>query len=135
MSRILKNQARDWFMTRVAVRDTGCWEWTGTINDNGYGVLKIDGRQWRAHRASYAIHNGEVPDDLFICHHCDNRKCVRPDHLYAGTPLQNMQDKVSRGRHHALLRTHCPRGHEYTEENTYRWRTHRNCRACRSGVK
>lgn len=71
-----------------------CWFWRGQVNRGGYGVHgKI-----LAHRASWLITRGEIPERLKILHHCDNRRCVNPNHLYAGTMMQNMRDMVDRGR-------------------------------------
>lgn len=79
----------------------GCWEWTAARSADGYGVIGAGGRGGpllRAHRVSYEIHNGPVPIGMYVCHHCDNPPCVRPDHLYAGTNQQNQLDAVKRGR-------------------------------------
>lgn len=73
-----------------------CWNWIGAINPSGHAVLKIEGKNRGAHRISYAIHNGEIPENLCILHKCHNAKCVNPEHLYAGTPQQNSQDEIDR---------------------------------------
>ena len=75
-----------------------CWLWTAAVTANGYGELMIDGRMWTAHRLSWTIANGPIPDGLYVLHHCDVRHCVRPDHLYIGTAAQNSKDAVERGR-------------------------------------
>lgn len=77
-----------------------CWEWQGHICKTGYGTLSAKFKQGpiKAHRISYAIHNGNIPEWLFVLHHCDNPKCVNPDRLYAGDEADNMRDAVSRGR-------------------------------------
>lgn len=80
----------------------GCWEWQSTISVYGYGVISDKvGTRWvqhKAHRLSYEIHKGPIPEGLQICHTCDNRKCVNPDHLYAGTVQDNGRDKRVRNR-------------------------------------
>jgi len=76
----------------------GCWEWTGG-KIYGYGSWRLDGRSWRAHRYAWERANGRaVPDGLVVMHKCDNRACVRPDHLEVGTQLDNRRDAVQKGR-------------------------------------
>lgn len=77
----------------------GCWLWTGAIDGAGYGAIKDKGRQFAAHRAAFAAFVGSIPDGAFVCHRCDVKACVNPDHLFLGTALDNMRDKVAKGRH------------------------------------
>lgn len=76
----------------------GCWIWTRGRTGAGYGELMISGRMWTAHRLSWTLEHGPIPDGLHVLHHCDNPPCVRPGHLYLGTPADNSRDKVARGR-------------------------------------
>lgn len=87
------------FVQKIKYQTTGCWEWTAALSDNGYGKLGLnDGSNYYAHRVAYELFFGEVPEDKIVCHHCDNRKCVRPDHLFLGTQQDNMDDMIEKGR-------------------------------------
>jgi len=97
-----KRSASEKFWQFLEPGDSGsCWLWRGRINDGGYGVLSHseDGKtQLFAHRLSYIIHFGEIPDGLWVLHKCDNPPCCNPNHLYAGTAQDNMDDVVERSR-------------------------------------
>lgn len=79
-------------------RGEGCWEWTAALDNGGYGLFNTQGRPAKAHRVSWVLANGPLAAGLLVLHRCDNRKCVRPDHLYLGTQRQNVADMDSRGR-------------------------------------
>jgi hypothetical protein len=84
------------FWSRVDRTDE-CWNWTRGKDPDGYGVIQFRGRQWRAHRVAYILTYGSA-GELFVLHRCDNRGCVRPDHLFLGTNDDNMADMVAKGR-------------------------------------
>ena len=107
-----------------------CWEWQASLFWTGYGQATHFCKEVLAHRVSYAFANGEIPDGLFVLHSCDNRKCVNPAHLSLGSHVDNMRDMFNKSRSGNQKKTHCPRGHEYTLENTYMNGSGRSCRQC-----
>jgi hypothetical protein len=112
-----------------------CTLWSGAIGKrNGYGMVKWKGRVQTAHRAVYEfVHNVTLPKGVDVCHTCDVRHCVNPDHLFIGTRSDNMRDCVAKGRlnNHNTRKTHCPQGHEYSGENVYMHNGRRHCWACK----
>lgn len=87
------------FADRMAVNEeTGCHEWQRYVGGNGYGTVKHKRKQWPAHRFMWAYKNGPIPDGMVVCHKCDNRRCINPDHLFLGTTQDNVDDKMRKGR-------------------------------------
>ena len=77
---------------------SGCWIWTGNCTSGGYGIFWSGKKHVTAHRASYRLHVGEIPEGMFVCHKCDVPSCVNPEHLFIGTRQDNVNDASSKGR-------------------------------------
>ena len=107
------------FLMKATVTSCGCWIWTGWINRYGYGYFKVNGRNVKPHRWVM-----DASKRMEVHHLCGVRACVNPSHLKVLTPQQHRQL-------HVEARTHCKRGHEYTEENTY-WYPRGGGRICRT---
>lgn len=115
--------------------NSGCWLWYKATSMSGYGSMRVGKLMVRAHRLSYQIHHGTILKDLMILHKCNTKLCVNPDHLKAGTHLDNMLDLIKWGKKKNRLKTHCKNGHEYSEDNTYIKKIGRSygrfCRECK----
>jgi hypothetical protein len=93
-------QLTNFFEKYVEIDYKGCWIWLGSNNGKGYGHLTNPSRRIHvmSHRLSWMFFRGQIPDELKVLHKCDNRLCVRPNHLFLGTQLDNMKDCISKGR-------------------------------------
>jgi HNH endonuclease len=144
---LFKKPAEHRFFNKILFND--CWEWTGSLNgEKGYGMFYDGSKRIYAHRFSYLIHYGEIPEKLIILHSCDNSKCVNPDHLSVGTHKENSHQASSRGRLKKVLtkrgyvshlkgkiKLNCKKGHDIsTPESVYvnhnRPSAGRICRIC-----
>ena len=87
------------FESKIApLTESGCHIWMGAVNGNGYGQLKDGGKFWQAHRYSWFINNGEIPEGMCVLHKCDIPLCVNPQHLFIGTQIENIRDRTRKGR-------------------------------------
>lgn len=77
---------------------TGCHEWTRHVNAGGYGTASYKNKHWAAHRLAWTFLRGPIPAGMIVCHRCDNRRCINPDHLFLGTTQDNVDDKMQKGR-------------------------------------
>lgn len=117
------------FMSNTYVDENDCWLWVGKLNATGYAAFSVNGRPTMVYRWSYEAFRGPIPVGLYIDHLCRVPRCANPTHLEPVTQQENLR----RAYNSRALRTVCPRGHEYTPENTYT--SAKGCRSCRSCYK
>lgn len=145
----MKDQALyDRLVARIAKDEAaGCWLWQGSVwsdrpspgNRYGYTFARVRPGKWRTigtHKAMWWALHGIPEKGMCVCHRCDTPTCINPDHLWLGTHKENMADCRAKGRYHYANLTHCKRGHEFNEQNTYYMKTPgpyfglRSCKAC-----
>lgn len=129
MTEVMPFENRLWH--RITFSDD-CWTWNGALT-KGYGHIYVDKKNKMVHRVVYELLTGPIPDQMQIDHLCRNRRCCNPRHLEAVDSRTNSLRGVGPTAINAT-KTHCPQGHEYTEENTYRSVKGRECRMCRRTV-
>lgn len=129
MAVILSHEDALRFIFSFVVTERGCWEWIAGKATGGYGCIKLGRKQYVAHRLMYEAMRG--PIKYTIDHLCRNRACVNPQHMEDVTNKVNILRGESIPAKNAR-KTHCKRGHEFTEANTYRERKGRQCRTCRA---
>ena len=123
------------------IEENGCWMYQGFLHKppRNYGDMSYRSKNWRTHRLSYFLAKGPIPKGMVVMHTCDHPPCCNPDHLKLGTHLENMADCRAKGRYYYANLTHCKRGHEFNDENTFYITTPgeqfglRQCKACRRG--
>lgn len=116
---------------RVKVTDAGCWVWQGAVQTQGYGLRSYRGKYWRTHRLAYYLWKGDIPKGMDVCHTCDVRLCINPDHLWVGTRSENMLDASYKRKWPHQAAPTCEHGHPRTPENVYMYMgRQQKCRVC-----
>lgn len=89
-------------LEKCSVESNGCWLFTGYNDELGYGIIAYKGSANKAHRISWLVHNGNIPQGKNVLHKCDVRNCINPEHLFIGTQADNVNDMIAKGRKHTM---------------------------------
>lgn len=117
------------FFDKVS-KTKSCWNWNGYVTNSGYGQFRFEGKTQKAHRVSYILEHGAIPNGLVIDHLCKNKRCVNPKHLEAVSQKENVNRGLAgKVNNSQASKSYCPKGHEYSRTNKY---GHRLCGKCRS---
>src|SRR5258708_29654553 len=126
------------------ITDSGCWEWTGSINSHGYGTVSIQGVVHGVHRVSASLYLGfDLRSELHVCHKCDNPPCWNPEHLFVGTQSDNSRDMIVKGRRGIYINPgklsfgpniRCRRGHSLESKDSY-YLSPQNYKTCKQCMK
>lgn len=105
------------FLSKVEIKDSKeCWEWKAAYRGK-YGAFKFNNKNIDAHRVSYLLFKGDIPKNMYVCHTCDNPKCVNPNHLFLGTHSDNMKDAFNKGRLNIPITGQFKKGHKAINSN------------------
>ncbi len=125
----LSEKQKKAFFSKIR-KDKKCWNWIGHMGRNGYGIVSLNSKSYKAHRVSLFLHKNENKRDL-VLHSCNNPSCVKPEHLRYGTHIDNSKDCIKSGNNSKLKKTHCLHGHPLSGENLrIIYPNTRKCRIC-----
>jgi hypothetical protein len=140
MKTVTLSQLERYFDRRIIDNNSGCWLWNGPKNRSGHAEVRIDYEHYLLSRVSASVYLGlDLNDKINQANHrsdkCNNAECWNPEHLYIGTQQENVQDRVATNTTNkgSRYKTHCPKGHEYTDKDSYTnpKTNKRYCRVCR----